>query len=665
MKQPSIPAMPSSRPALACSLALTLGLIAGCVATLDETRVDGEPEVGSSAQGLEEMLAEPFNWFAVTKAESCEEFLKYSAHRQQLLTPSDDEIEIQCSLTLGIHEVIRRPIVFRKNSDNVWLDCQDHLRPRNSKGEMLVPSGGGWVPGPSISHDGDYEMIGIRSDMPGGSLEKDEAGLYVGDRPENIVVQNCMIGGHVRIQGISGRARVTASSHDFEGIEDGGPSHITRARALAPTNIVFYRVKIIGKGQESPLYVADGVSRFVMVDSEITGRSGSKPGIYFDQESTENTILNSKIAVSIDKWANRGREQLAMDATSYDFIVGNRISGLDDGGLSLYRNCGEHGTIRYSTPSYNVIFENEFVYKNYYRPRRDKKAKFAVHLSSRNGEYSKSNPYCELDRLLPGGEPTYVNGFPTYPINTAFPKTIDTTFVAQNDNAHDNIVTSNEFLNRPPKDYMKNDSKLYNFTAGNREVRAFSSGNKACYSPLSFGGVLLHGNVERAVLPVEGEIPCVAVKCNNGQLEPVPDQTCSEPGDPIAVECRANDTNNGCQNFLSCPLGQRVTNVKAACNLENGSVTDAELASVPMGSVRVTRASDPPTSNGSCYVLNASLSTGTQSITVQKTETVYNGGWANTIPLENGVRTVNIGCKEKDANGGDCHVRAEFTCEWF
>ena len=55
-----------------------------------------------------------------------------------------------------------------------------------------------------------------------------------------------------------------------------------------------------------------------------------------------------------------------------------------------------------------------------------------------------------------------------------FPNTFDTTFITQDDNAHDNIVTSNEFLNRPPKSYLKNSSKLNNFTAGNREVRQFS-----------------------------------------------------------------------------------------------------------------------------------------------------------------------------------------------
>jgi hypothetical protein len=137
---------------------------------------------------------------------------------------------------------------------------------------------------------------------------------------------------------------------------------------------------------------------------------------------------------------------------------------------------------------------------------------------------------------------------------------------------------------------------------------------------------------------------------------------CVDPAAPIAVECTASQDNNGCSNVLSCPLDKKVTSIKAACNLESGSVTDAELAQVPAGNVRVVTASQNP-NDGKCYVLGTAVSTGTTPVPVQITWRAFESGWPVTIPDENGVRSVNVGCIEKDSNGGDCHVRAEFTCE--
>jgi hypothetical protein len=675
MKQRSILGMISTRRALLCSLALTLGTVAGCGTVPDETPAGGEPEVASTSQRLDQIFDEPFVMGQFGTAQSCQ-ILANGTYRQELLRDTDEPIDITCSLTLqrlgteGPYETIKRPLKFVGRSDypgregssssGVILDCQDQFRPQGSPA--------------SISNGGaDLQMIQIRSNYPHPFQTTDD-GMYALDgRPENIMIQNCSIEGRVRIAGLQGAGdHLIESSHDTDDPEDrddnGEPRHVARARALAPTNILFRNVTLFGRGS-SPLYVSAGVTRFTMVDSVVDGLSGRQPGIYFDAESTENTILNTRLSVRSNKRGNIGREQLAVDSSSYNFIVGNRVSGLDDGGVNLYRNCGEHGTVRYTTPSYNVIVNNQFNYRKY-KLNQASRDRYAVHLSSRNGPYSpRTNPYCEHDRRLPGVEPTYdQGGFPIYPIDTDFPNTFDTTFITDNDNAHDNIVTSNEFLNRPPKSYLKNSSKLNNFTAGNREVRQFSSGNKACFSPLSFGRVLLHGNTERVRLPVfigEGIPVCVQIGCSDGELQVVSDETdlaCPEPGTPIPVECRATQDNNGCQNILSCPLGQKVTSVKAACNLELGSVTDAELALVPAGNVRVVRVSDIP-SDGACYVLGASASTGTRPVTIQQTYNLFQSGWPVTIPLHNGVRTVNIGCKEKDSSGGDCHVRAEFTCE--
>jgi len=664
MKRRLLSGMVSSRRA---SLALTLGLVAGCGTGFEEAPAGPGPgpgpAVASIKQRFDQIFAEPQRVFEFTPAPPCQ-----GEERDALLEDTTVEQRITCSLTLEPHETIKRPIRFGGASDGVMVDCQDQLRERDDKGNILVRWPDGKTrPGGSISNWGNnVEMLKIRSDVPGApdGLEVDpETGFYVGDRPENIVVRNCTVEGWVKIAGLQGAGdHALYASHDTDDRDENGyPLYVARARNIAPTNILFDNVTLIGNGA-TPIYLRHGVTRFTMINSVIRGKSKEDVGVYFDSETTENTILNSTLAVSSDKGLNRGREQIAVDGSSYNFIVGNRISGMDDGGVYVYRNCGEHGIVRYSTPSYNVIVNNQFVYKNYWH--KGSKNEYAVYLSSRNGPYSPStNPYCDHDRRVPGAEPIFNQaGFPTYPIDTNFPKDIDTSYVTDNDNAHDNVVTNNEFLNRSPKEYMKSKSKFYNYTAGNRKVGEFSRDKKACYAPWSFGRVLLHGNTDNVRANIDGESVCFGYTCNNGQLEPLTEQICPDPGRPIDVECRADQDDDGCQTFLSCPLGQTVKWVKAACNLESGTVSDRELAEVLHYDAKVVRPSDK-VSDGACYVLGTTVSVGTKPIQVQQSQDIYENGWPVTVPETNGVRTVNIGCKEKDSNGGDCHVRAQFACE--
>jgi len=680
MKQRSLSTMVSSRRASLGSLAFTLGIVTACGPVPDASFDSPDGAVGSTTQALDQIFAEPQLFGGYNTAPSCQT-LANAAYRQELLGDTDEPIDITCSLTLqrlgtqGPFETIKRPLRFGGASSGVVVDCQDQLRPAGSAASV------------SRGYQ-ELEMIGIRSSYP-YPLQTTEDGLYaleriqvddqeVDDRPHNILIQNCTIEGHVTIAGIrrghgnDGIRHFAASSHDTDEPEDrdanGRPLHIARVRALGPTDIVFSRVTFKGTGA-TPLYVNPGVSRVTIIDSVFEGSSEEDVGIYLDAESTENTILNTTLRVTSKKngwwkplvwWDTYGREQIAVDGSSYNFLVGNRVSGLNTGGFNLYRNCGEHGAVRYSTPSYNVIVNNQFIYKNYHLSNASRN-RYAVHLSSRNGSYSKHNDYCADDTILPGSEPIIDStGVPIYPTDNNFPRDIDTTFNTKNDNAHDNIVTNNEFLNRTPKSYLKNSSKLNNFTAINREVSDFSSGRKACFSPMSFGRVLFHGNSETVVVP-NAEM-CSRLTCNNGALEIEPDVDCLDPDAPIAIECTASQDNNGCSNILSCPLGTKVSSVKAACNLESGSVTDAQLAGVPAGNVRVVKASDN-VKDGKCYVLSAAVSTGTTPVPVQMTWTAVQSGRSVTIPNENGVRTVSVGCSERDSNGGDCHVRAEFTCE--
>jgi len=662
MKHRMVPQTKSSTRAALSGLAVALGIVAGCGTATDEAPAGREPAVGSVEQRFDQILDPPHDPQEFVRAPPCEDG-NHDSERNEYLGPEGDDGDVPvvtCSLTLNPNERIRRRLALRGGptneggSNGVVINCQDQLREKDKYGNVKVPS--------FSSSLGNTEILGIRSNMRivDDIYQKDPAtGFYEGARVEHVLVQNCTIAGKVVIAGLTRSDRVEQASHDIQGlIGDGLPNFVERARHIAPRNITFHNVRLIGL-KATPLYIHTGVSRFTMVDSIVDGHAGSDPGIYLSPETTENTILNTKLTVRSDS-GQRGREQVAVDGSSYNFLIGNTVSGLDDGGYVLFRNCGEQGPIRYNTPSYNVIARNKFIYDDYHLSdlSRDR---YAVWMSSRNGSYSKYNYYCYQDMYEPG----------TNRSDNAFPRDLDTSFSTAWDNAHDNIVTENEFLNRWPKDYIKSSSKLANFySAGNHRAEytlvnrtGFSEDKRACYSPGSFGRVLLHGNSEIIHLMANGDPLCVEATCDDGHLETIGNVPCPAKTDPITVECRVHGSNDGCGNFKSCPLGTKVKSVKAACNLESGPVLYSDMRDTADGTVRVVTPSTKA-SDGVCYVLSQSISTGGKPLVVQQQLSweAANGSQIVT-PTDNGVRTVNVGCKEKDKDGGDCHVRAEFTCE--
>jgi hypothetical protein len=89
------------------------------------------------------------------------------------------------------------------------------------------------------------------------------------------------------------------------------------------------------------------------------------------------------------------REQIAVDGSAYNKIVANSFGTLSNGGIYLYRNCGERGVVRHQAPQYNQIINNIFYYNKYngFNP--------AVWLGSRNtitdiGNFLNIN-YCDDD----------------------------------------------------------------------------------------------------------------------------------------------------------------------------------------------------------------------------------------------------------------------------
>jgi hypothetical protein len=123
-----------------------------------------------------------------------------------------------------------------------------------------------------------------------------------------------------------------------------------------------------------------------------------------DAESAYNKILNNSFFAT-----NKGRETIAVDGSAHNIIAGNYFGSLSRGGIYLYRNCGEGGTIRIQTPHSNLIKDNYFYYDKFAGYRRELvwRSKFgisypsyetiyypSVYLGSRQGDRN----YCDADR---------------------------------------------------------------------------------------------------------------------------------------------------------------------------------------------------------------------------------------------------------------------------
>lgn len=257
---------------------------------------------------------------------------------------------INCNLTLSSSNLVTKQLIFSgKGSSNTTLDCN-----------------GARIHHTSGVHSSGDDMLMIRSIKQGSSWS----------RPENISVKNCKIKGSVRIYGMgkNGEAsEVRASSVS--------PGHTLRARNAAPKNVGFYNMTIEGISR-IPLYLSPGTTYFTMDQSEIKG-STSSTAIYMGAESGYNTIKNSYIHPK-----TRSRELIAIDASAFNTLENNRFSSLNNGGIYLYRNCGEGGTVRHQTPTGNKITGNYFYYNTY--SGNDP----AIYLGSRNGNRS----YCGYDK---------------------------------------------------------------------------------------------------------------------------------------------------------------------------------------------------------------------------------------------------------------------------
>lgn len=273
-----------------------------------------------------------------------------------LLEPGTNAISLDCSVRLSLAARITHPLLLEgSDASGSVLDC-----------------GGGMLDVSAGEGRKQKTAVIVRS-------RKTASGSW--DAPLNVTIRNCKIIGFVRIYGLGENANgetMKASSLNA--------NHTAFAQASAPKNVRLENVTINALGG-IPLYVGPGVTGVALLDSRLEGTSTSV-AIYLDAESANNTISNNVFGITTEK-----RELIAIDGSASNNIANNTFEHPENGGIFVYRNCGEGGVIRHQKPQFNQIIGNTFRYGGSFG------AKPAVWLNSRNG----SRKYCFQDRAHPYG----------------------------------------------------------------------------------------------------------------------------------------------------------------------------------------------------------------------------------------------------------------------
>lgn len=305
--------------------------------------------------------------------------LKYCSKEkiQQLCAPAnegDSDIYLSCSIDFSIHDCLSagfsRNIITKK------------LLFHGSRASGVSANFNGAVidAGPGTYNYQKRDIIEISS----VSLGNDEWSV-----PKNVTVKNAVIHGSVRIFGMGANSESTPIK-----ISSQTSGHVERLRTSAPSQIGLEHLSIHGTGRNL-VYFGPGVSLSSLLHSTLSGVS-KRVGVYLDAESFENTIDNNEFNVHTDdgSWMgfyDRGWPQIAVDGSSGNQIANNVFKRLEQGGIYLYRNCGEGGTIRYGTPSHNNISHNRFELPDVTTTGR---VSPTVYLGSRN--------YGRLENIFPG-----------------------------------------------------------------------------------------------------------------------------------------------------------------------------------------------------------------------------------------------------------------------
>jgi hypothetical protein len=276
---------------------------------------------------------------------------------------ADASVVVDCSLRLQPDDVITKALRFVGSaSSHLEFDCN---------GALVEP------------------LANLRKDRDAIRVETERR--TVGDRFEydparDVVVRNCRVHGSVRIA--SSYYKPGPDADDYRNRR--GPDFVDEVRATSPTRIRFENLAITNRGwRTDTVYFEQGVTLSRLVESKVV-HDANGLALYISAESGFNTVDNNEFHAN----SHNKREVMALDSTEGNVVSRNWFSGLDYGGIYLYRNCGEKGQIRYTGVRRNIIRDNIFYYSWAMIPDP------AIHVGSNNGE-DKKNWSCDIDAGAP------------------------------------------------------------------------------------------------------------------------------------------------------------------------------------------------------------------------------------------------------------------------
>lgn len=489
-----------------------------------------------------------------------------------------DAVIIKCNVTLNPTDVITKQIIIEDS--NITVDCKN--------GQLGTTV--------ATAFNFNVKMVEIRSKKLG-------AGSYV--RPSNVTVRNCRINGSVAVVGLSNEPSETSYRSDYT----------QWARSNAPTNIFLDNLFINVDARQPnpggytteriPLYVFPGVTYLTMTNSRLGGNV--RLDMYLDAESAFNTFRNNTFNGTTDS-----REAVAIDGSSDNVFRSNAFSGLSNGGIYLYRNCGEGRKIRHATPSNNLFINNSFYYNNYTGITP------AINIGARNGQ--KFNSYCGDDNGWPWGSSA-----------------------SNYDYAQRNVVVQNRFYNRSISESVRIDRETdaNTYVKDNQQVSGTTVTPRpsACYAPWTYGqAVIPHGGTAELMLGYNDGV-CINVVCNDGVFSGT--SYCNSRS--VMFGCGVGGNNAGCSGSVSCGK-HKILAAKAGCNLEFYIPNEPLLTGIDVGNMKSIRDSDNML-DGRCYVGSTYLQTG--SVTPR--------GHPD-------YKYTSFGCSERDSNGGDCSILGKIYC---
>jgi parallel beta-helix repeat protein len=171
----------------------------------------------------------------------------------------------------------------------------------------------------------------------------------------NIVVKNCTFKNFkYRGASVGWQEKYSNKIKRINGRDD------SELYAMHPKNIFFYNDTFSGSGTAG-LYV-DSFSQNVSIERSVFSDNFGV-GIYLEFSSKRSRILNSFFSSNGFK---KGRESIAIDSSSENYISGNYFKNNYAGSVFLYKNCGESFSgeeqfTRKNGANNNVIVGNSFL----------------------------------------------------------------------------------------------------------------------------------------------------------------------------------------------------------------------------------------------------------------------------------------------------------------